>query len=56
MPIRIHSYSVGSLLLLILDNNGINFNHEIGKTTQTIYEMMVKNTKVTDIEISEKRN
>lgn len=55
MPIRIHSYSVGSLLLLILDNNGINFNHEIGKTTQTIYEMMVKNTKVTDIEISEKK-
>lgn len=55
LPIRMHSYHVGALLLLILDNNGIGFYHEIGKTTETIYEMIGKNTLYTDLQIIEKQ-
>lgn len=55
IPIRTISYHIGALILLICDKNNIDFNHEIGKTTATIYEIIASDILYQDLDVKEDR-
>jgi len=51
IPIRMISYKIGALLLLICDQNKISFYHEIGSTSKTIFEILSTKIDCQDLSI-----
>jgi hypothetical protein len=56
IPIRTMCYHIGALLLIICDQNQISFDHEIGYTNKTTFEIVSKDLVYRDIKFLNSKN